>query len=129
MRDYRAMELLGIVGGFFILLVALWGVRVGITVVFGFRPTMWWIRSLVTLVDVACVCWMLAALWTSMPLSIVMRRGLMLLNTGLLIAFGDAIARITDWIDCQTDQPRKAINLREPGDLQAVRSSDRLRSA
>ena len=123
------MELLGLFGGFLVLLVALWGVRVGIAVVFGLRPTTRWIRCIVTFVDLACVCWMLAALWTSTPLGIIMRRSLMLLDAGLLIASGDAIARITDWIDCQTDQPRKTINLGEPGDLQAVRSSDRLRSA
>jgi hypothetical protein len=122
------MELLGIVGGLLVLVAALWGVRVGIAVVFGFRPTTRWIRFICTFVDVACVCWILAALWTSTPLGILMRRSLMLLNAGLLIAFGDAIARITDWIDCQTDRPGRTKNLKEPGDLQAVRSSDRLRS-
>jgi hypothetical protein len=127
-RDFRVMELLGIVGGFFVLLAALWGVSVGIAVVFGRRPTTRWIRFIVTFVDVAYVCWILAALWTSTPLGVVMRRSLMLLNAGLLIAFGDAIARITDWIDCQTDWPRKTQNLKEPGNLQAVKSADRLRS-
>ncbi|HEY2616671.1 MAG TPA: hypothetical protein VGI78_04980 [Acetobacteraceae bacterium] len=122
------MELLGIVGGFFVLVAALWGVQVGIAVVFGFRPTTRWIRSICTFVVVACVCWVLAALWTSAPLGIVVRRSLMLLNAGLLIAFGDAIARITDWIDCQTDRPGKTKNLREPNNLQAVSSSDRLRN-
>ena len=119
------MELLGLFGGFLVLLAALWGVRVGIAVVFGLRPTTRWIRCIVTFVDLACVCWMLAALWTSTPLGIIMRRSLMLLDAGLLIAFGDAIARITDWIDCQTDRPRKIKNLKELGNLQLVRSSGR----
>jgi hypothetical protein len=123
------MELLGLFGGFLVLLVALWGVRVGIAVVFGLRPTPRWIRCVVTFVDVACVGWMLAALWTSTPLGIIMRRSLMLLDAGLLIASGDAIARITDWIDCQTDRPRKIKNLTELGNLQAVRSSSRPRSS
>jgi hypothetical protein len=127
-RDFRAMELLGIVGGFLVLLAALWGVSVGIAVVSGRRPSTRWIRFIVAFVDVACVCWILAALWTSTPLGTVMRRSLMLLNAGLLIAFGDAIARITDWIDCQTDWRRKTNNLKEPGNLQAIESSDRLRS-
>jgi hypothetical protein len=96
------VEPIGIVLMLLLLAVALWGVRVAITIIFGCRDVPLWLRGLVTLIISGLLAWML----DSQSFGEMMRRTLGLLDVGLIIAMGDGIARATCWIDDQIgDQP------------------------
>ena len=92
------MEPIGTLCAFLLLSVAMWGVKVGIAIVFGYRPTALWVRGLVALVMAASLVWVLGGLHDGT----IMRRTLTLLDSGLIVALGAGIARVTRWIDEHT---------------------------
>jgi hypothetical protein len=105
------VEPIGIVLLLLLLAVALWGVRVAVTIIFGCRAVPLWLRGLVTLIISGVLAWML----DSQSFGEMMRRTLGLLDVGLIIAMGDGIARATCWIDDQIgDQPTAPSRRQEP---------------
>jgi hypothetical protein len=95
------LELIGILGGFFVFAAALWGLRVAAAVVLGHRRARRWIRLLAACIGGACLYWTFAELAAphGASLGIIARRSLVLLDFGIVIACADAIARITGWVD------------------------------
>lgn len=90
------MEQVGLLGGLLVLLVALWGLLVGVEIVF--RRATWWIRLLVMCLGGICVYRILDA----PSVDLTARRGLVLLDFGILVAGTDAISRVSHWIDQHT---------------------------
>lgn len=91
------MALIGILCAVLLLSAALWGVRVGIAIVLGYRHPTLWVRAMVALVMGAALIWLLHGLCDGDA-----RRILILLDVGLIIAIGNGIAKVTHWIDLQT---------------------------
>jgi hypothetical protein len=98
------VEPIGIVFMLFLLAAALRGLRVAVTISFGYCEVTLWLRGLVALIIGCLLVWM----FDSQSFAEMMRRSLRLLDVGLIIAVVDGIARASRWIDYHAEHPPPA---------------------